>query len=210
VQTEFFKILNMPNPLHVVNSLQCYGLLELLSPQGVCTDRLQHFLSFERQTLCDEQMNGRADGQIEMRRCAVTRLAVLMKTQPFRLSRAQRRKFNALSSLMNGDDNISDIPDDTSKCTDLVFEKLWPIVNFHPEYWYDARLCLRLPFKVLPVFPLQGADLVKYGVTQGTVIGDTLRAVKQIWYARDFVMNHGECLSLALQYCKNIEFTDCK
>jgi poly(A) polymerase len=48
-----------------------------------------------------------------------------------------------------------------------------------------------------PVFPLQGADILKLGVKVGPKVGETLRAVEEWWIARDFRPTREECLAEA-------------
>ncbi len=48
-----------------------------------------------------------------------------------------------------------------------------------------------------PVFPLQGADLLKLGMPSGPEMGTTLRALEDWWIAEDFRPDRAECLAKA-------------
>lgn len=48
-----------------------------------------------------------------------------------------------------------------------------------------------------PVFPLQGADILKLGVAPGPQVGELLRAVEEWWIERDFHPARAECLDEA-------------
>ncbi len=48
-----------------------------------------------------------------------------------------------------------------------------------------------------PVFPIQGADLIKLGMNPGPNMGEVLRAVEEWWIAADFRPAREECLAEA-------------
>ena len=46
-----------------------------------------------------------------------------------------------------------------------------------------------------PIFPLQGADVLAFGVPQGPEIGRHLAAVENWWMIRDFKPDHSACVA---------------
>ena len=46
----------------------------------------------------------------------------------------------------------------------------------------------------IPVFPINGNDLKKIGITKGNVIGKVLRETRDWWIEKDFKPNKNQCL----------------
>ena len=50
---------------------------------------------------------------------------------------------------------------------------------------------------VIPVFPLQGSDILGLGMPAGPQVGNVLNAVKEWWITKGFHATHAECLAKA-------------
>jgi len=46
-----------------------------------------------------------------------------------------------------------------------------------------------------PVFPLQGGDILEFGIPAGPRVGEVLRTVEEWWLAQDFRPNRADCLT---------------
>ncbi|MES2607832.1 MAG: CCA tRNA nucleotidyltransferase [Pseudomonadota bacterium] len=182
VQSELFKILTLPWPGAVLKSMMYYGLLNYVFVDAIdCSTGIK---VLRRLTML-ERFVGHPP-------CPIRRLCALTSgyniSDIFRLSRIQKKKFEALSKTLT--------------------EPHYEIVLTHPEWWVDSILLknarstdpiwtCRLHAKTLtppPPFPLTGADVMATGIT-GAQIGEVLTNIKRQWIASGFTLDREACLA---------------
>ena len=181
VQGEMFRLLRAPDPVPVVRLMLDHGILEHLLPEATSIGRL---------AFVTRAAPGRDD--------PVFRLAALLETgrdgalrvaERLRLSNADSGRLVLLTappveiSRLNPRQLLHRFGIDMTE--DLVLlhdpERL-PVVEQAAAQWEN------------PQFPLQGRDLLEFGVPRGPRIGQLLKDIGRWWEDRDYRPTREDCL----------------
>jgi poly(A) polymerase len=66
----------------------------------------------------------------------------------------------------------------------------------HPESDLEPALAAAAEW-IIPIFPMQGEDLLKLGMKPGPAMGVLLKDLEERWIANDFKLSRAECLAAA-------------
>jgi poly(A) polymerase len=191
VWREIVKLLSADNPLPAWTLMVDCGVVEYVLPEAVNAQMLENLLAVER--------------KYKVMTAPMVRLAALMMgecvesniPQRLKLSRKETERLATLTML-----------------PDKVRGSLEPVAFRRILYMYgvdnardavvlvaaqNATIDLATVLSVIdrwenPVFPLQGADLLKMGVAASPKVGDILRAVEDWWISQDFKPTRAACL----------------
>jgi poly(A) polymerase len=184
VWSELARILRAPDPRAAIGLMAELGVLAAVVPEGADPNRLAHLI--------------KTDAPID----PLLRLAALLTGDPaalaarLRLSAVDRDRLTALRA-----DPVPRPDDDDTTLRRLLadepravlIDRTW-LAGGNAREW--AALRTRLATMPLPVFPLEGRDLLALGEPEGPRVGALLRAVRQWWLEGGCVADKGACLAV--------------
>ncbi len=178
---ELLRILAAPDPTGSVALMAELGVLREVLPEGADPDRLERLV--------------RAEAPAD----PLLRLAALLTGDPealadrLKLSTADRERLAALRSSPvpkpeASDDDLRRLLADTP--ADILIGRVWLSGNGSPE---AAALRARLAALPVPVFPLEGRDVLALGEQPGPRIGVLLREIRAWWLEGGCVADGAAC-----------------
>jgi len=185
VWQELTRILSAPDPSAAVALMDRLGVLAAIVPEGADVPALQRLV-----------LRGAPVDSV-LRVAALLTGDVLAFAVRLKLSLAERDRLVALRATPlakpeNDDAALRRLLADTQ--VDVLLDKTWLEGGESPA-WDSLRDRLRsLP---VPIFPLEGRDIVAMGVLPGPKVGDVLRTVRAWWLAGGCVAAKPDCLTEA-------------
>jgi poly(A) polymerase/tRNA nucleotidyltransferase (CCA-adding enzyme) len=192
VRTELYRILAAPDPVAAVRLMHDLGILNALAPDLAGLDRLAALQA--------------AGAPVD----PVLRLAALLTgdatvfAERLKLSNDDRDRLLRLFSTPRADPS----GDDAALRRLLADHAFADLID---RTWLDGgpdRLRQRLATLPVPVFPLEGRDVLALGIPPGPVVGALLRAIRQWWLAGGCAAGRSACqaeLALAAEHAKMIQ-----
>jgi len=165
---ELVRILGAPDPRAAIGLMAELGVLQAVVPEGADPARLARLV----------EAGAPADPML--------RLAALLGGDAtefaarLRLSGAERERLEALRSApvpRPGQDDTALLRLLADTPAEMLQDRSW-LAGGEPEW---AELRSRLASLAVPVFPLEGRDVLALGVAEGPRVGELLRAVRQWW-----------------------------
>jgi len=193
IWSELLRILAAPNPSASIELMAECGVLSAIVPEGAQPRRLIRLIA----------AGAPAD--------PLLRLAALLDGDPaafadrLRLSAAERTRLIALREPPIPDPSLDDaalrrLLADTPPA--ILIDRAWLAGDGGPEggvQW--TRLRIRLATMAVPVFPLEGRDVLALGVSPGPQVGALLRAVRAWWLAGGCVADAAACRAELARLC---------
>ena len=179
IQSEMFKILELPNCVEVLTHMQNYGILPFIFPGEVRFDLLKQLIQIEPQP------------SIIRRLAAITGYDHQILADHWRLSGDQFKSLKVLST------NI-DMREPKKVLRHMGKEHFIDIV-----YLSAAKGSLPFPIEEvldfvtkwrIPKFPIIGNDVISLGVTEGRQIGNILTKLEQYWENHNYIFSREELL----------------
>ena len=185
VWQELTRILSAPDPVAAVALMDRLGVLAAVMPEGADVPALQRIIA----------RGAPADSVLRV--AALLTGDVLTFAARLKLSLAERDRLVALRAAPlakpdNDDATVRRLLADTP--IDVLVDKTWLEGGDGPA-WGSLRD--RLKSLPVPIFPLEGRDIVAMGVTPGPRVGDLLRAVRTWWLAGGCATDRPDCLAEA-------------
>ncbi len=182
VWQELTRILSAPDPMAAVALMDRLGVLAAIVPEGADAPALQRIIA----------RGAPADSVLRV--AALLTGDALTFAARLKLSLAERDRLVALRAapLAKPEDDdaavrrlLADTP------IDVLVDKTWLDGGDGPAW---DLLRDRLKSLPVPIFPLEGRDIVAMGVPPGPRVGDLLRAVRTWWLAGGCAVDRPDCL----------------
>jgi poly(A) polymerase len=185
VWNEFYQILSVPDPMASIVLMERLGVLTALVPEGTDVPALTRLVA----------RGAPADPLLRM--AALLTGDVLAFATRLKLSSAERDRLAGMRSAPlarpeHDDAMLRRLLADTP--AELLEERTW-LSGGSGAAWNSLRQ--RLQSIPVPVFPLEGRDVIGLGVSQGPRVGDVLRAVRAWWLDGGCVANERACRDAA-------------
>jgi poly(A) polymerase len=176
VWSELKRILAAPAPGATVRLMRALGVLAAVLPEGACPARL-------------DRLPAAAPADPLLRLAALLDGDAAAAAARLRLSLAERDRLLALRAAAAlpadaDDDALRRAMTDTSR--DVLVGRAWLAGG-------DPGLLARLAVLPVPVFPLQGRDLVRAGMPPGPEMGAVLHDLRAWWLAGGCRADAAEC-----------------
>ncbi len=198
VNSELMRLLRAPRAAEALRKMFDYGLL--VDVLGA----VPHFSRLERLIAIEMHLGDGSDAELRLAALALCTLEdAALLTQRLRLSNTQRQRLEQASGFRSF---VSDMDEAAVRsalyrlgrhgCRDAMF-MAWA-ASGDAETDPDWRgLLARIEDIPVPEFPLQGADIMKMGVPEGSAIGEILCEIESRWMAGDFASSRSELLEAA-------------
>ncbi|MFL5331989.1 MAG: CCA tRNA nucleotidyltransferase [Geminicoccaceae bacterium] len=190
IWSELLRILAAPDPSASLELMAECGVLTVIVPEGAEPRRLMRLIA----------AGAPAD--------PLLRLAALLDGDPtsfadrLRLSAAERTRLIALRESPTPDPSLDDaalrrLLADTPR--EILMGRSWLAGDGSVEW---NRLRARLSTTAVPVFPLEGRDVLALGVSPGPQVGALLRALRAWWLAGGCVADAAACRAELARLCR--------
>jgi len=198
VNSELMRLLCAPRAAGALRKMFDYGLL--VDVLGA----VPHLNRLERLIAIEVHLGDEPDAELRLAALAIAVIddAVRLK-QRLRLSNTQRQRleqacgYGALAADMDDAAVRSALyAMGRPGCRDAAL-MAWADSGHAASDTSWRALLTRIEDMPVPDFPLQGADLMKMGVPEGSAIGKALREIETHWIAGDFTLTREELLEMA-------------
>ena len=196
IHNEFFKILNSTNPYFVINIMKKIGILDILFEKKVETKFFKKLLSIEKKNSISTDQTLRF-----VSLAPNANKNHLSELKMFNFSKKDKKKLLLLTNQEFKIDNKMK-NNDIKRILYSIDKKLF--IDLAVLSWVlSANKTLNKDWKSIisqisklnsPIFPVKAADLLSFGLKEGSIIGEIFSEIEKEWIDSNFEINREELL----------------